>query len=72
MPNCKSQYRKGQRERNYLKGIFGHNKFTPFSKLEKLLVMWHIIPDRLLAKILGRSTNGIQSLRWRIKTGYGW
>ena len=72
MPNCTKCNRKGQRKRNYLKGNFGSNKFTPFTIFEKRLVTWHIIPDRILAKLLGRSTNAIQSLRWRIKTGYGW
>lgn len=72
MPNCTKANRKGQRERNYYRGIFGKNKFTPFTKLEKRLVILHIIPDRILAKLLGRSTNGIQTLRCRIKTKHGW
>ena len=72
MPNCTKDNRKGQRKRNYLRGVFGKNRFIPFTSFEKRLVMLHIIPDRLLARILGRSTNGIQSLRWRIKIGYGW
>ncbi len=66
------KWRSGQRRRNYERSTFGNrldgHRF--FTWKEKLLIMWHIIPDRWLAWLLKSSANGIQSKRWRINNNY--
>ena len=56
------------RKRNYERGRFGRK--TKFNKFECLLIKYHILPDRLVARILKSSANGIQSKRWRMKNDY--
>ena len=53
---------------NYEKGRFG--KKVKYNIFERMLVKLHIFPDRWLAKMLGSSTNGIQTMRWRLKNNY--
>ena len=67
MPNCKQKNRNSQRKRNYELGRFGNKISNPYNNFEKFIIKYHIIPDRYLAKLLGSSTNGIQTKRWRIK-----
>jgi hypothetical protein len=55
---------------NYERGKFGSRRNKNFNKFERWLIKIHIINDRTLAKLLHTSTNGIQVLRWRIKTNY--
>ena len=64
--------RNRERKRNYKKGRFGNRRkqkqYTNW--FERKFVLYHLLPDRTIAKILGSSVNGIQALRWRIKCNY--
>lgn len=60
------------RRKNYEKGRFGSRLIGHrfFTWKERLLIVWHIVPDRWLARLFRSSVNGIQALRWRIKYSY--
>ena len=60
--------RKRERRENYEKGRFGRRK-NKFGVMGRMFIIYHIIQDRRLARWLGSSVNGIQTMRWRIKCG---
>ena len=62
--HIKNKYRKI----NYIRGRFG--RVGGYNWFQVRLIMLHVIPDRTLAKLFRSSTNGIQSMRWRIKNHY--
>ena len=66
--------RKRYRERreNYEKGAFGNKlkEGSYFTQDEREMILHHILPDRALAEMFGSSTNGIQTMRWRLKNNY--
>lgn len=63
--------RKKWRRENYEKGRFGNRrKSNKFNSFEKVLIKTHIFSDRWTAYFCGSSTNGIQSMRWRLNNNY--
>jgi len=60
------------RKENYEKGRFGNRlkEEGPFNQDEIKMILFHELSDRLLAEMFGSSTNGIQSMRWRLKNNY--
>lgn len=68
MPDCKQENRNEQRKRNYARGCWDNDRHDkPFNSFESLLIRLHIIKDRMLARLLKRSVQGIQVKRCRIK-----
>ena len=61
-----------ERKKNYEKGRFGNrcHEGNYFNQEEREMILLHDLPDRTLAKMLGSSVNGLQSLRWRLKNNY--
>ena len=61
------------RKINYERGRFGNRRKVSkhnFFWWQRIIVRLGLFKDRGLAKMFGSSTNGIQSLRWRIKNDY--
>lgn len=64
----KNTYRNIQRKRNYdSQGWDNFSSKSVYTTEELKRVMEHSIPDRQLAKELGRSIRSIQIARWRHK-----
>lgn len=58
---------KRQHYRYYNKTAFAPRGGEPFSLLEDKMIMEHLVSDRELSTMLGRSMGAIQKRRWRLK-----
>jgi len=59
------------RAANYEKGDFNVNKGEVYTQEERELILSHLVPDRMLARLLGRSVKYMQVRRcvWKARDG---
>ncbi len=66
MPKCTQAVHEEQKLRyNHRARKFAYNTYQPWGKGDKARVISHAIPDRELAKELGRSIQAVQAVRNR-------
>jgi len=62
-------YKNRHRAANYEKGDFNYNKGERYTEEERDMILSHLIPDRVLARLLGRSVRLMHARRciWKAR-----